>query len=64
MGQRGDVIVGHIVRLFFQGIQNRFKAGVVAANNSNAPEILEESGKQGRGFRLGFLLQSFERAAA
>ncbi len=64
MRQRGNMIVSDIVRFFFQGAENGFKAGIVAASNRDAPEMFQESGKQSGGFRLGFLLESLESSAA
>src|SRR5260221_5102170 len=64
MRERGNVIVGDIMRRLFQRIENKFKAGIVAARDGDAAEIFQKSGEQSGGFRGGFLLASLERAAA
>src|SRR5258708_35221032 len=64
MRERGNVIVGDIMRRLFQRIENKFKAGIVAARDGDAAEIFQKSGEQSGGFRGGFLFESLERAAA
>src|SRR6266478_3263290 len=64
MRERGNMIVGDIVRRLFERIENVFKAGVVAANDGDAPEIFQESREQSGSFRRGFLLERLERTAA
>ncbi len=58
------MIVGDIIRLFLQGIENKFKAGIVAPGYGNAPEVFEKSGEQSGSFRRRLLFQSLQRGAA
>src|SRR5260221_5639738 len=64
MRERGNVIVGDIMRRLFQRIENKFKAGIVAARDGDAAEIFQKSGEQSGGFPCGFLLQSLEPSPA
>src|SRR5260370_30281047 len=64
MRERGNMIVGDIVRRLFERIENVFKTSVVAASHGDAPEIFQESREQSGSFRRGFLLERLERAAA
>src|SRR5258708_8269208 len=57
MRERGNVIVGDIMRRLFQRIENKFKAGIVAARDGDAAEIFQKSGEQSGGFRCGFLFR-------
>ena len=64
MRESGNMIVGNIVRRLFERVENTFKPSVVAANNSDTPEIFQESREQRGSFWRGFLLKRLERAAA
>src|SRR5258708_19559194 len=64
MRERGNMIVGDIMRRLFERIENKFKAGIVAARDGDAAEIFQKGSEQSGGFRCGFLLQCLERAAA
>jgi hypothetical protein len=59
MGKRGNVIVSDVVRSFFEGVENRFEAGEIAASNRDASEIFEEGGEQRGSFWSGFFLEGF-----
>src|SRR5580765_168093 len=58
------MIVGDVMRLFFQGLENKFKAGVVTPGDSNASEVFEKGGEKSGRFRRGFLFQGLKRGAA
>ena len=64
MRERRNMIVGYVMGLFFQGIENKFKAGVVPSRYGNAPKVFEKSGEQRGSFRRGFLFQGLQSGAA